>query len=64
MVLIFCTKRNTNGNRRYLKVSTTSRTWTTEKEHWLCRDDFIEVSARDFKRTMEELENDPDFTRV
>lgn len=64
MVLIFCTKRNANGYRKYLKVSTVCKTYTTEKDHWLCRDDFIEVSARDFKRTLAEFEADPEYTRV
>ena len=64
MIFIFCTRRDVNGNRKYLKICPSMGEYTTEKDHWLCRDDFIEVSARDFKRTLKELENDPDYIRV
>lgn len=53
--IIFATKRNTYGRRRYLVIDTEAMTYTTEPSHWLCREDFHEIGSRDLEKLAEAL---------
>lgn len=49
MVIRFCTKRNVNGNRKYLIIDENNKTYNDTCVRWFYRPDFVEVSARDLK---------------
>lgn len=49
MVIRFCTKRNVNGNRKYLIIDENNKTYNDTCVRWFDRSDFVEVSARDLK---------------
>ena len=50
MILRFCTRRNTNGNRRYAIIDTANKQYSTESARRFHRDDFIEVSTADWRK--------------
>lgn len=47
MILRFATKRDKNGNRKYLMIDTTAAIYATAPIHWYCRADFVEIGAHD-----------------
>lgn len=47
MILKFATKRNTNGNRKYLAIDTDRKEYATDPHGIMWRDELIEVSAHD-----------------
>ena len=49
MVLRFCTKRNVNGNRKYLIIDCENKSYNDTCVRWFSRSDFVEVSASDLK---------------
>ena len=50
MILKFATKRNINGNRRYLIFNTKTKQYATESAHWFCREDFVEIALVDLRK--------------
>lgn len=63
MVFRFATKRSTNGYRKYIIIDTDRRTYATEPAHWFHREDYIEVTAGDRRKLIEQAEHD-NLTRV
>ena len=57
MILTFATKRNTNGNRRYLTIDTTKKEYTTE-DRWTHRSDLIEVTRAEYNAIIEQADAD------
>lgn len=55
MVLWFGTKKNVNGHRRYLGLSTELKQYTNQPSGWMTRTDFAEVKAKDLERIRKEL---------
>lgn len=54
MILQFKTPRNTNGNRRYLAIDTTSRAFTRNNPYFITEG--IEIKSRDYSQLVKELE--------
>lgn len=48
--LLFATRRDKNGNRRFLKVYTDSRRTERTYNEWASRSDFVEIGSRDLER--------------
>ncbi len=64
MVIIFATKRNTNGHRKFLTVDFELKNYQKACDRFaIARDKFVEVSARDIKRIEKEL-SDNGFKEV
>lgn len=57
MKIRFATKRNASGNRHYLIIDTREQTFSREPSHWYCREDFIEISMKDRRKLIEDVEN-------
>lgn len=54
--IIFATKRDSLGHRRYIAIDTEAQTFTTEPPRaYYIRDDIIEVGARDLAKLAEAL---------
>ena len=47
MILKFATKRDVNGNRKYLAIDTDKKQWSNNNASWFCRDDIVEVGKQD-----------------
>ena len=58
MILRFATARNANGYRKYINIDTDTKTYSRENYHWLCREDFTQISATDRKRIISNLEKE------
>ena len=56
MLVRLGTKRDRNGNRYFLIIDHENKTYSKQPLHWLCRDDFIEVSKKDYRRYIDFLE--------
>lgn len=54
--MLFATKKDTNGNRYFLKV--TGNTYNTEFNTFAARSDFIEISKRDMETLKRQLANE------
>lgn len=65
MILRFCTKRNINGNRKYLIIDENNKSYNDTCVRWFCRSDFVEVSASDLKKIKDQAQQiysyDPDL---
>lgn len=48
--LLFATRRDRNGNRRFLKVYTDSRRTERTYNEWANHSDFVEIGSRDLER--------------
>lgn len=48
--LLFATRRDRNGNRKFLKVYTDSRRTERTYNEWASRSDFVEIGSADFER--------------
>ena len=56
MVIIFATKRNLNGHRKFLTVDFEIKSYKKSCDRFaITRDEFVEVSARDIRRIENEL---------
>lgn len=53
MIIKFATKRNTNGNRTYLGIDTTTCEYARQPHNWYCRDEIIEVSYKDLHKILQ-----------
>ena len=56
MILQFATKRDVNGNRYYLGIDTGAELFALESRHWYSREDIIEISKKDRRALIEQLE--------
>lgn len=63
MILKFATKRDVNGNRYFLGIDTGAECFALESYHWYSREDIIEISKKDRRALIEQLENNG-FKRV
>lgn len=50
MIIRFCTKRNANGNRKYLIIDCNNKSYNDNCNRWFSRSDFVEVPASDLKK--------------
>lgn len=55
MILMFGTKKDKNGNREYLEISTNGNAYMTQLDRVIARDDFIEISESDMEKLIAEL---------
>ena len=56
MIMLFATKRDVNGNRYFLGIDTGAECFATESRHWYSRDDVIEISKKDRRELIAQLE--------
>lgn len=49
MRIKFATKRDINGNRRYLAIDTEGKSFAVESPTWYCREDIIEITKKDIR---------------
>lgn len=57
MIIKYSTKKDINGNRYFLGIDTDKKVFSRESAHWFCREDIIEISRKDRRRIVDELEN-------
>ena len=50
MIIRFCTKRDINGNRKYLIIDECNKSYNDNCVRWFSRSDFVEVSVGDLKK--------------
>lgn len=58
MKINIATKRNAAGWRKILLIDTETKEYSRESTHWFFREDFLEVSTTDFRRTLEKVEKE------
>lgn len=63
MIVKFATKRDVNGNRKYLVFDTEIKQFARESSHWFCREDFVEVGTKDLRK-LTEMCRDEGYTEV
>ena len=63
MIFRFATKRGTNGYRKYIIIDTDRKQYATDPAKWFCREDYIEVSAADRRKLIEQAERE-NLTRI
>ena len=56
LILEFATKRDNNGNRYYLGIDTEKKTFSRERSHWYSREDITEISKKDRRKMIDQLE--------
>lgn len=56
MKLEFATKRDVNGDRYYLGIDTETKVFSTQRGHWYCREEVVEVTQKDRKKLIDNLE--------
>lgn len=56
MVFEFSTRRDVNGNRYYLGIDSDNFIFSRERGKWYGRDDIIEISKKDRRKLIEQLE--------
>ena len=57
MTLEFATKRDVNGNRYYIGINYENKTFSRNRGKWYGREDIIEISKKDRRKLIEQLEN-------
>lgn len=55
MYMKFCTKRDKNGNRKYINLSTTKKEYTRDYACEWYSEEYITVSGRDFHKILDML---------
>lgn len=55
MILQFRTKRNANGNCKYLGIDTGAECYATECNTWICKE-FAELKMKDYRALIEQCE--------
>lgn len=53
MILKFASKRNQNGNRKYIAIDTNKSEYARQPQSWFCREDIIEISFKDFRKLLQ-----------
>lgn len=56
MVFEYATRRDKNGNRLYLGINNDNFTFSRQRGKWYSRDDIIEISKKDRRKLIEQLE--------
>ena len=56
MVFEFATRRDKNGNRYYLGIDNDNFTFSRQRGKWYGRDDIIEISKKDRRKLIEQLD--------
>lgn len=56
MLVRLGTKRDRNGNRYYIIIDHTNKIYSKQPAHWLCREDFIEITKKDYHRYIDFVE--------
>lgn len=64
MILKFATKRDVNGNRKYLAIDFQYKQFSRNPAKWFCREDVTEISSSDYNRIKEQLANEQHFTEI
>lgn len=65
MILSFATKRGTNGLRKWLVIDTENREFSRDCRRFCpSRDSFVEISDKDRKKLLSEIEARPDWLEV
>lgn len=63
MIIRYATPRNASGNRNKLIVDYVKKVYSRTAAHWLCRDDFIEITKTD-KRKLENILDENGFLEI
>lgn len=58
MLLQFATKRNANGNRKYLAFDTSRKTFALSPRGWYSREDVVEITAKDRLKIIDAVLNE------
>lgn len=53
MILKFATKRNQNGNRKYIAIDTNKSEYARQPQSWYCKEDIIEISLKDLHKLLQ-----------
>lgn len=53
MILKFATKRNQNGNRKYIAIDTNKSEYARQPQSWFCREDIIEIPLKDLRKLLQ-----------
>lgn len=56
MVFEYSTRRDVNGNRYYLGIDIDNLIFSRERGMWYSRDDIIEISKKDRRKLIEQLQ--------
>ena len=63
MIIKTATKRDINGNRYYLAFDTEKKVYAREAAHWYCKEDVLQITKTERKRTIEQLK-DEGYTEI
>ena len=63
MLLIFATKRNANGHRKYIAMDTSCKEYATALRRPMWKDEMIEVKSADLRNVRDMVEREQ-YTRV
>lgn len=65
MILSFATKRGANGLRKWLVIDTERKEFSRDCRRFCpSRDSFVEISGKDRKKLLSEIENCSDWSEV
>ena len=65
MILSFATKRGANGLRKWLVIDTENKEFSRDCRRFCpSRDSFVEISDKDRKKLLSEIEARPDWMEV
>lgn len=65
MILAFATKRGANGLRKWLLIDTENKEFSRDCRRFCpSRDSFVEISDKDRKKLLSEIENRPGWLEV
>lgn len=56
MIFEYSTHRDKNGNKLYLGIDNENFTFSRQRGKWYGRDDIIEISKKDRRKLIEQLE--------
>ena len=59
MILQFATKRDRNGNRKFLGIDTGAQCYATESRSWYTKNDIIEITGKERNSLIEQLQITP-----
>ncbi len=54
-ILQFCTKKDVNGNRKYLIVDVIAKQYSRNFTGWFYSEDFVTISTRDRNKMIKKL---------
>lgn len=63
MVIRFATKRDINGNRKYLAIDFARKEYATDPASWYCKEDIIEIKISALRKLKAEVIN-KHFTNI